>query len=86
MRFRLGAWTDLDVHARLFDRTDATVNDAQNRLQPRICKCYNAVCIQDEKHILCKCQPFGAVRAKYTMLFEDASDHSCKRLLSHSNH
>ena len=71
MRFRLGTWTELGVHADILRNGSRSTRRARAIPIEHSCFCCRAPVLQDEMHIVFECSRFANLRTKYPRLFTE---------------
>ena len=72
MRFRLGSWTELGVHADVLLNGSRRLRRARSIPVVHSCFCCRAPVLQDELHIVFECPRFANLRTKFPRLFTEA--------------
>ena len=86
MRFRLGAWMELDVHADVLRHGSRRRRRALAIPIAHSCCCCNAPVLQDELHVVFECPRLANLRAQFPRLFTQrvVADKNLRALLQSS--
>ena len=86
MRFRLGAWMELDVHADVLRFGSRRRRRALAIPIQHSCFCCRTPVLQDELHVVFECPRFANLRAQFPRLFTQTvlADKNLRALLQSS--